>query len=426
MAAALLTLFGVSVVTAIASSASVCQSGGTGCTPAGVYPGPDIVINSHYGGFKVVWTKSVVQPYSSGVPLYWTAYITYTNTSNSIRTLACPAPGTQAISEHMSGGSGNDGTVNASSSNCTQHPGQTVIVLPGHSYTDQATFHNVPWLGSAVAITWGNVGTSSYVHPFESIVTAEWSGYGVYPSVQGDTLKHVSALWAVPKVTCPTKGISSHGAWGPRAAVWVGLTGTLDSVYTTGNAYLPQIGTNSKCVSGKPQYSGVYQLYHACGLSDVLACLGQQEIDGFKVSGGDTVYASVVYSGTTSSGVQKFQLTLIDYASGGSGTKVTENVETSANVPLLDVARQGVAIVENIDPFTVAGIPIPGTGGLAQFDKPVEFVQYAANGEASGGLSAIEYNMLNKDKKLATNSHPLGGDPTVGTGNFTVTWNAQN
>ena len=32
----------------------------------------------------------------------------------------------------------------------------------------------------------------------------------------------------------------------------------------------------------------------------------------------------------------------------------------------------------------------------------------------------------NKGQKLATNSYPLGGDPSVGTGNFTVTWKAQN
>ena len=77
--AALLTLSTVSAVTAIASSASVCQPNGSGCTKAGTYP-EDVVINSDLGGvFKVVWTKSVVQPYSSGVPLYWTAYVTYTN-----------------------------------------------------------------------------------------------------------------------------------------------------------------------------------------------------------------------------------------------------------------------------------------------------------------------------------------------------------
>jgi Peptidase A4 family len=257
--------------------------------------------------------------------------------------------------------------------------------------------------------------------------TNEWSGYSVYPSVQGDTLTHVSALWAVPKVTCPTTGIAAQGAFGPRAAVWVGLTGTLASIFTTHNAWLPQIGTNSKCLNGKPQYSAVYELYHACNLSDILACFqSEQAISGFKVNAGDTIYASVTYSGATSSSAQKFQLTLVDYASGGSGTRVTENVQTLAHVPLLDAARQGLAIVENVDEFTSLGIGIPGTGGLAQFKQPVQFVQYAANGELSGGLSPIEYDMLNNGKKLAVNSYPLSGDPATGTGNFTVTWKATN
>jgi hypothetical protein len=433
--ATLLVLVGVTVVmTAGASWASVCQPNGTGCTASGGYSGPNAVINSNSSGFKVVWVKSAVQQYSSGVPLYWTAYVTYTNTSPSTLTLTCPPESSiQQISEHMSGGSGDDGTVNAASSNCSGHPNQSVTVSPGGSYTDWATFHNVPWPGSAVAITWGNVGTSPYVYPFQSISalaqpTAEWSGYGMYPNVQGYTVTHVSALWVVPKVTCPTKGISSHGAWGPRAAVWVGLTGTLESIFTAGTAWLPQIGTDSNCVNGKPQYSGVYELYHACNLHDILACFqGEQAINNFKVNGGDTVYASVVYNGSTSAGAQQFQLTLVDYASGGSGTKVTENVKTSSDVPLLDVARQGVAIVENVDESTAAGIPIPGTGGLAQFKQPVEFVQYAVNGEPPGGLSAIQYEMLKGNgSRLATNSHPLGGNPAMGTGNFTVTWNAQN
>jgi hypothetical protein len=79
--------------------------------------------------------------------------------------------------------------------------------------------------------------------------------------------------------------------------VWVGLTGTLDSIYTTRTAYLPQIGTNSNCVSGKPQYSGVYELFHACNLSDVLACFqGENTIDGFKVSSGDESSARIKIS----------------------------------------------------------------------------------------------------------------------------------
>ena len=171
IAAALLTLGGVSVLTATASSASVCEPNGTGCTQAGTYPGPNAVISNDYTGFKVVWTESVVQPYSSGVPLYWTAYMTYTNIDSASLTLVCDLfnwPDASYVSEHMSGGSGDDGTVSAESTSCSQNPGLAVSVAPGGTYTLSATFHNVPWPGSAVAITWGNAGTSPDAYPFAS------------------------------------------------------------------------------------------------------------------------------------------------------------------------------------------------------------------------------------------------------------------
>ena len=168
--AALLTLTGASIVTATASLASVCQSNGTGCTKAGTYPGPNALISSNYTGFKVIWTKSVVQPYSSGGPLYWTAYMTYTNIGSSALTLGCPGSWTKAsyVSEYMSGGSGDDGTVSAGSTTCSQNPGLAVSVAPSGSYTLLATFHNVPWPGSAVSITWGGAGASPGVYPFQS------------------------------------------------------------------------------------------------------------------------------------------------------------------------------------------------------------------------------------------------------------------
>jgi hypothetical protein len=170
IAATLLTLSGVSAGTATANSASVCQPDGTGCTKAGTYPGPNAVINSNFLGVKVVWTKSVVQPYSSGVPLYWTAYMTYTNITSAGITLGCPGGWADAsyVSEHMSGGSGDDGTVSAENTSCSQDPGLVVPVAPGGTYTLSATFHNVPWPGSTVAITWGNAGTSPNVSPFRS------------------------------------------------------------------------------------------------------------------------------------------------------------------------------------------------------------------------------------------------------------------
>lgn len=49
--AALLTLCGVSAVTAIASSASACQGNGTGCTKVGTYT-ENALINSNYDGSR--------------------------------------------------------------------------------------------------------------------------------------------------------------------------------------------------------------------------------------------------------------------------------------------------------------------------------------------------------------------------------------
>jgi hypothetical protein len=203
--AALLTLTGASIATATASRASVCQPNGTGCTKAGTYPGPNAVISNDYTGFKVVWTKSIVQPYSSGVPLYWAAYMTYTNIGSSALTLGCPGNWANAsyVSEHMSGGSGDDGTVSAESTTCSQKPGLAVSVAPGGTYTLSATFHNVPWPGSAVSITWGGAGASPNVYPFQSSPSPSpgtscqnWYVLGLHGINEGPDAKHSKDLTA--------------------------------------------------------------------------------------------------------------------------------------------------------------------------------------------------------------------------------------
>ena len=70
------------------------------------------------------------------------------------------------VQEHMSGGLGDDGTVAASSTTCSENPSWTAAVAPGGTAEVFATFHNVPWPGVAVAITWGDAGTSASIYPF--------------------------------------------------------------------------------------------------------------------------------------------------------------------------------------------------------------------------------------------------------------------
>jgi hypothetical protein len=147
---------------------SVCQPNGAGCTKAGTYLIGNGLINADFNGFKVAWTSAVVQPYSSGVPLWWAADITYTNVSGGTLDLSCPGswPDASFVQERMSGGSGDDGVVPASSTACSQDPGLSQPVPPGGRFTSTAAFHNVPWPGSGVSVAWGDAGSSPVVKPF--------------------------------------------------------------------------------------------------------------------------------------------------------------------------------------------------------------------------------------------------------------------
>jgi hypothetical protein len=147
----------------------VCEPDGTGCTPGGSYPDPNAVVNDDYNGFVLVWTSTYVTPYSSGVPLSWTVGITYENTSSSTLDLNCGSGGSgtgPTIEEFMRGGDGDDGSVAFSSSTCTENPNWTATVPPGGTAVNYATFDNVPWPGSEVAIQWADKGMSPYIYPF--------------------------------------------------------------------------------------------------------------------------------------------------------------------------------------------------------------------------------------------------------------------
>lgn len=265
VAATLLTAAGALAATAEAGSASTCEPNGAGCTAAGTYAGPNAVINADYSGFKVVWTESVVQPYSSGVPLYWTAYMTYTNISSSTLTLGCPGDWTDPafVSEYMSGGSGDDGLVSAGSTICSEDPDENQPVASGASFTAWAAFHNVPWPGSAVAITWGDAGRSAAVYPFGTSTpppppthsppppapaqpscpaasSPSWAGYVVC----GSHLTSVHATWTVP---------AAHGGGYQGAAFWAGLGGL-------GNVPLEQLGTTSNVEKGRADYQAWWEI----------------------------------------------------------------------------------------------------------------------------------------------------------------------
>jgi hypothetical protein len=413
----LLTLTGVSVVSATISSASVCQPNGTGCTKAGTYP-ENAVINSDLAGvFKVVWTKSVVQPYSSGVPLYWTAYVTYTNFSSSDQYLGCPGdwPDASFVSENMSGGSGDDGTVPAETTTCSENPDQLVTVPPGSSSTSFATFHNVPWPGSAVALTWGDVGTSPAVYPFGSSspppppnpsplpapsqcpspyhqdVNGNWAGWGTcairdYTGITGD--------FQVPTVTGKT-------GW---LAIWDGLGGT------SCNDALEQTGISAKIVKGKAVYKAWWEViyykldFHSYCWNKVQAANNPHY---FKqtIKPGDWIQVSVTYSSSPAATSGTYWLYLKDVTRGWS-----ENVPVSANGLNGTTSRDSAeSIVEDL-----GGGPLPdfGTaypGNVRVYPSPNLDYGWTQQGPT-------EYTLVGGKVSVARISP---------AGDFTVTWKHQ-
>lgn len=157
-------------VPAAVRPASVCQPDGTGCTAPGDYRNLNELINSDWLGFRVMWTGSAVPSHPSGRwPVAWTAYVTYTNETHATVTFSCaddwPLYATN-VQEIMSGGSGDDGFVAASSTSCTERPDLSEPIPPGSQAAFAVTFQNVPWPGSAVTLHLGKIGSSAAAHPF--------------------------------------------------------------------------------------------------------------------------------------------------------------------------------------------------------------------------------------------------------------------
>jgi hypothetical protein len=143
-----------------------------------------------------------------------------------------------------------------------------------------------------------------------------WSGYAVAASTSpstdisptGVTVTSVSGSWVVPKATCTGRSTQ-------YAAFWIGIDGWYSPT-------VEQIGTDSDCSSGEPQYYAWYEFYpldsyYACPTSTRRF---QQSACPLKnLSPGDTMTASVVYNASNGT----FTATIEDVTKGSSTTFTT-------------------------------------------------------------------------------------------------------
>ena len=237
----------------------------------------------------------------------------------------------------------------------------------------------------------------------EPVDTSNYSGYSMSPA-NGAHVYQVDATWRVPEVTCPSPVQVT------RAAVWVGMWGTMAAFKSNTEVWLPQIGTSSRCNAGEAHYEAVWALQGAEELwRKFLPGLfpgGPSVIAGFDIRPGDVVHASVTYAGHDSAGDAKFNISITDDRTGrtSAGPIVTPKPAT-----LDQVAGQGGAIVE------------PEKDGLAEFHPPIGITGFymtaGADGRYTGIWHVYEYRLTQPPS-----AHLLASNSALSSEGFTVTW----
>jgi hypothetical protein len=246
-----------------------------------------------------------------------------------------------------------------------------------------------------------------------------YAGYAAYPSA--GYVHKVQAIWSVPSISCPPRGV-------PRAAAWVGMWGGTASINNQ-TAWLPQIGTVSHCDKGKALYVAFWEM--ATGLR------GQgnapQILSSVPVHANDTIVASVTFVGPTSfpNGYQrrKFELTI----NNTTDHKAAKLTVLSGGVQLASIISQAGAVIEDEPPCSVWDLPDCNAPikqwlghGLAEFSPPVHFSNVLVSAQSGAKLPWKYYEYVMRDGK---GGQLLGADSTLGLSKggmyYTITWKTQ-
>ena len=204
-----------------------------------------------------------------------------------------------------------------------------------------------------------------------STTSTNWSGYAAH----GGTYTTVSATWVQPTGSCTSATRYS--------SFWVGLDG-----YTSNS--VEQTGTDTDCSGGRPVYYGWYEMYPNPSFSF-----------GSTINAGDTISASVTFSGTSS-----YTLKLSDVTRGWTSTTTKS---------LSGAPRSSAEVIIEAPCCTNSGGILP----LANFGT-VHLSNSLVNGSSIGSFSPDQITMVNnsgadKDTVSAlsggTASPPPGSGP---------------
>jgi hypothetical protein len=182
-----------------------------------------------------------------------------------------------------------------------------------------------------------------------------WGGY----AATGSGFTSVSATWVEPTATCNSRS--------DLYAPWVGLDGY-------GSSTVEQTGVQTDCSSGSPVDSFWYEMYPASPV--------YPSTSTYPVSAGNTIHASVTYSGST------FTLTL---------QNVTRGWTYTTSKSLRSARRLSAEVI----------IESP-TGKYPNFGT-VHFTSATVNGGALGSFSPVAMDPSNSSGYEARTSALTGG-----------------
>lgn len=272
----------------------------------------------------------------------------------------------------------------------------------------------------------------------------------------------ITGTWTVPKVSCP-QGVAGALNDKPRTAVWVGQWGSMEDIFpakgSTADAWLPQIGTASRCSFGKAIYSIAWEMatdqsQYGNAAQDTLACPGNKiyklcayasisypknPSDKMTINPGDRIRASVgIETGnqlepSAKAAPRKFDIYLDDETTGviADGYMVTAEGTKQVPVNLSKIIQQSGVVVED-EPGCDLSKPLcggegPTFNGLAKF-TPIKITAWIAQWKPY--KTTVNEWVLQRDylsiihRQLAQNSAPSGSmDSADGNGmSWTVTW----
>ena len=171
-----------------------------------------------------------------------------------------------------------------------------------------------------------------------------WDGYFATAANDGTDFTSISAQWVVPAVTCTSK--TSY------AGFWIGFDGWW-------NDSVEQDGTDAECVRGVASYNVWWEMYPY-----------NQVQNGFSITPGDTIKATVSYS----AGTKLFTMIVVDVTNGQTLNKSSKChsdqngcQRSSADVISEDIGggtdTDGLYYLPNYGTATYTNISVTDTSG---------------------------------------------------------------